>query len=92
MGAMLLKFGSEGRVDDGEKDDAWLPFDLGKNPVELARCADKGVNVLQWLVIGIVSSGGSSDSIKGFAGRIGDKVHVKVVTGRLVHREPWRND
>ena len=73
-------------INDREEDDAGLALDLAQDPLELARRADKGVDVLEWLIVGIVGRSGAGNGVEGFARRIGNEMHMEVVARRPIHR------
>ena len=75
--AMLFELMAEIGVDNCEEYDAGLALDIAKHALKLLWCADKGIDMLDRPVIGVMRSGRAGYSVQSFAGCIGDEMHVE---------------
>jgi len=77
LGASFLELGSEIGIDEGEQNHARLVLDLGQGAGKLLRGADERIDMLDRLVVGIISHRGTGDGVEGLTSRIRDQMQVE---------------
>ena len=70
-------------IDNGEKNNTGLLFDLAEDTMKLFGCPHQSVDVFDRPVVGILRGCGACHRIQGFAGRVRHQMEMK--ESRLRH-------
>ena len=78
------------RVQQGVEHDSGRSLHLVEDAIELALAADKRVNVLDRSYGDVLGGRRASDRDQRLAGRVGDKVKMKIASGSIGHAKPGK--
>ena len=82
---MFFELGAQRQIDECEQHDSGFLGDGIKDLGQLFWGSYESVDVFDWAIAGVLRRGCAGDSVQGFSGCIGNKMHVEISSVGAVH-------